>query len=198
MNDPHAPIQAIQWSFDLEEARYQLLAERDDLSTIIRGHLYVEHVLMEFIRVALQKPTALSIDRLAFRTKVELCVALGTVPENLVPPIKILNRLRNSAAHELGHVTAATTKKELLDSLPKIGSELVFSDEFLSENTPLEGIPLGRILLVILVLLDFERHRYQEWLARKLDAETNLREAVENLRREQEKRPSSQQKKEPL
>lgn len=182
---------SLEWSFNIDEARKHLLAERDDLLTVIRGHLYVEHVLIEFMRVALQKPTSLTIDRVNFITKLEICAALGAVSEDQIPAIRVLNRLRNKAAHDLTHRVSERAKKELFDCLPPVGKELVFREDGSSMEKPIEKVRIGRIILVIVVLLDSHRDSYAKWLAGKEKAVQNLINAVENLERSREEQSDS-------
>ncbi len=84
-----------------------LLGE-DELGVVVRGHIYVEHELNEFIRATLSPPEALDAIKLDYDGRVKLAMALG-LPAHFKPALSFLGTLRNKFAHRLD---AAITKQE--------------------------------------------------------------------------------------
>lgn len=77
------------------------IAARDDLGVVLRGHLYVEHVLDEMLGLMVAYPTALKGLRLSFQRKVGLARALGLLLRGEEKPLLALNSVRNAYAHDL-------------------------------------------------------------------------------------------------
>ncbi len=73
------------------------------LQVAVMGHLVIERLLEELIKTQLRCPCALDIDRLRFLQKVDLCIALGALPDRFRPACRRLNTLRNRFSHDLGY-----------------------------------------------------------------------------------------------
>jgi hypothetical protein len=88
------------------------LNTKDPLSLVIRGHLYVEAVLIMQIESALINKGALDFEWLNFPTKVDLAFALGKIGSADVRGFKALNSLRVKFAHK---VQMTLTKQDELN-----------------------------------------------------------------------------------
>lgn len=87
------------------------------LSVLLKGHLWVEHVVTQAVEVSLADSTQLSVERMSFASKLDLALAAGALPPELGPPLKRINRLRNNAAHDLGFTLTEEMMRGLVDSL---------------------------------------------------------------------------------
>lgn len=83
--------------FDFELLQRQMNAD-DPVSVLLRGHLWIESMLVELIRAELPVPEAWrELDRLSWSSKLGLAVAQGNTPD--FTSFVVLNRLRNRLAH---------------------------------------------------------------------------------------------------
>src|SRR5882757_5423407 len=57
----------------------------DPVTPVLKGHLYLEHVLITAIRDALIFPDEVNVRQLSFPAKANLAVALGQLPRQLKP-----------------------------------------------------------------------------------------------------------------
>jgi hypothetical protein len=86
---------------DLDQhAMEQLVFGDGAISPVLRGHLFVERVLVELISRSLKRPSVLfAKDRMSFATKVDLASAMGLLTDEYVSAFKALNNIRNEYAH---------------------------------------------------------------------------------------------------
>lgn len=76
------------------------LQSPDPTALLLRGHLWVERLLLDLIRSDLEFPEEFNeLDRLAFPTKVSLARAQGSLP--WPNALLELNRVRNRLAHDV-------------------------------------------------------------------------------------------------
>jgi len=94
------------------------LSEGDRLSTLIKGHLWVERSINEALIAISERPSELRLDRWAFTTKVDMAAALGCVDLEHATAIRKLNSLRNRAAHRLDYDVSDAEVREFARSLP--------------------------------------------------------------------------------
>ncbi len=88
-------------SADLDEA---LRNTNDPTFAIILCHLYSEQLIDEILELVLAKPKKLLEEgRLGFKQKILLVHALGKVDPKALAFLKVLNTLRNNAAHSLNY-----------------------------------------------------------------------------------------------
>jgi hypothetical protein len=73
----------------------------DNLTVILKGHLFIEAKIIELIKVKLAYPDALDFSRINFPLKLSFCVSLGLMDEVELPPFLKLNKMRNDSAHKL-------------------------------------------------------------------------------------------------
>ncbi|MDO9222353.1 MAG: hypothetical protein Q7U20_01415 [Caulobacter sp.] len=78
---PELKERAMVMSFDLEEFDQRI--SDDDWSAVIKGHLYLDHILFGFLNEALPNPSELDIQRMGFSSKLQLVFALGLLPKDL-------------------------------------------------------------------------------------------------------------------
>lgn len=93
----------------------------------VNGHMVVESLLVELIRVKLPHPDRLDLDRTNFPMKVDMCIALGAIPPRRRDGYLRMNRLRNRAVHELGFAIEFNDAFDLVKSMGESGFD--FSDD---------------------------------------------------------------------
>lgn len=86
---------------------------------ILKGHLIVEHALVQFLRVYSAVHTEPQDIRLSFAQKLEVAVLLGFGMRDpvLLPTVEALNRVRNQVAHSFG------LDKAVLDEMLRVNHE---------------------------------------------------------------------------
>jgi hypothetical protein len=76
------------------------LQREDDLGLVVRGHLHIEHQLIELAAARLPFASRIDWNEISFRAKLEIAYACG-LPEDRKKLISSLNSLRNKFAHRL-------------------------------------------------------------------------------------------------
>src|SRR6266851_4917901 len=109
---------AQQFSFDTDAFGKHIDEGGGILNIVIRAHLYLEHVLITLLRETFQHPDAIDLRRLSFPTKLDLCIALGLVSNELRQPISKINEMRNQVAHKLDFELTGEAKNALWLSIP--------------------------------------------------------------------------------
>ncbi|MGH8509066.1 MAG: hypothetical protein ACREVH_10160 [Gammaproteobacteria bacterium] len=87
------------------------LLREDDVGLVLRGHLHIEHQLIELVSTCLSFKQRCDWSRISYLAKVDLALASG-LPENRKKVLEKLNTLRNTFAHSL---SATISKKDILD-----------------------------------------------------------------------------------
>ncbi len=88
--------EAIKLCFDT------LVRQKDELSLIITGHLYIEYWLERLIRHSIPRPERLlDSGNLTFIQKLAVAESLGLVENKLARATRTLNNIRNKIAHKL-------------------------------------------------------------------------------------------------
>ena len=84
-----------------EYAIEKLVFVTDELSPILKGHIFIEKILETLISNNIPHPDAiLKKQRLSFELKIDLARSLGLLPEGYVSAFKALNNVRNNYAHK--------------------------------------------------------------------------------------------------
>lgn len=166
-----------KWSFDMDDF-HEHLDDGSDLEAIIRGQLYLEHVLLELLREALPRFERLNVSRMPFSTKVDLCDALGVLHSELPPPFKKINALRNEVAHNLNFEMTATDKAALFDTFPEVGKNLILDRLEGGEELQMDDVSVHRIVKTAIILADYARNHHVVWKRRKEEALENAKRAL--------------------
>jgi hypothetical protein len=96
------------------------LAREEEIGIFLRGHLHIEHQLVQLISLFFPLPSRISWRMIGYRAKVELALACG-LSEDLRIPLERIGSLRNDVAHTL---EASITKQRLLDIYNGLGDRL--------------------------------------------------------------------------
>lgn len=142
-------IERNEFSFD-EAGLGTVIASSDPLSVLLRGHLYIEHVIIQAIQQALPYPERMDLDRLNFASKVSLVRSLAPLPDWLVRTCQELIKVRNKIAHRLEYRIDSAVIEQIIAELPEhqLGwietSDRRYAD--LSPETPVDHISNLRLL----------------------------------------------------
>jgi hypothetical protein len=80
-----------------------LSSKTDELGTVLKCHLIIEHYIDEYLTAAYPAVTKLKSVRLTFNQKIELINDPRTIGGLAYAAIKCLNLLRNKFSHKLAH-----------------------------------------------------------------------------------------------
>lgn len=83
-----------------QHAMEQLVFESNEISSILRGHLFIEKILETLIAAHLPDPDALFKKQRSFELKLNLAMAMGLISIKYYSAFKALNNIRNNYAHQ--------------------------------------------------------------------------------------------------
>lgn len=86
---------------------------------LITAHLYLDHILTFMLSEGLVVPTAIETTRLSFSQRLQMCAALGLLPDDQARAIDKVNNLRNRLAHSLIFSVETKDILDLTNSTPK-------------------------------------------------------------------------------
>lgn len=89
-------------SFDeLDEHVIQrLIFDEEEMSPILKGHIFIEKVLETLISSNLSNPNTFFKKTRTFDLKVDLALAMGIIDEKYFSAFKAINKVRNNYAHK--------------------------------------------------------------------------------------------------
>lgn len=134
--------------------------------TFLKGHLWLERLLEDFLTVATDHPGELGLDRMTFANKLRLCRAFGLLPEDYCKVFKKVNSIRNKIAHELtAEIEEGVTETLLGESGPRLRAGYSAMDD----GTLTSGLylPSGRlnrwfVAMVLDVGYKILQHEYEK------------------------------------
>src|SRR6516165_8080878 len=88
-------INAVTFSFKLSRLKEDVAFSGDTVATVIRAHLYLEHVVMQTLTEAFTVPDVVDFKRMPFQGKLDLCVGLGIYPRPWREIVGRVNDMRN-------------------------------------------------------------------------------------------------------
>ena len=130
------------------EAYLKAIDTTDFLRLVVSGHLYIEAVLIELIKKRLPSPSAIELEELRFMQIVDLAVALDLLKAGERQPFRLLNKMRNKLAHELG---AIVTMGDVEDFLKAMAPEQLRLIQGITGKPIRYGIDLQPASLVLFV-----------------------------------------------
>ena len=107
----------------IDEFATQLIAE-DELGSVMRAHLHIEHHMDQLVEAMVVHPPALKRLNLDFAGKVHLLEALG-VSKELTAPLLGLGSVRNRFAHRLNCKLTKDMMRDFYRSLGKDGKQVM-------------------------------------------------------------------------
>ncbi|HFZ1934810.1 hypothetical protein I5N09_19580 [Serratia marcescens] len=81
-------------------AMERLVFDEEELSPILKGHIFIEKVLETLISRNLVEPKAFFKGNRSFDLKVDLALSMGLIDEHYYSAFKAINKVRNNYAHK--------------------------------------------------------------------------------------------------
>jgi len=107
-----------------------LVNNGDELQISIRCHLIVEHFLIQVIEKRLMYKNEFKIDKLSFRQKIELAIALGAIEKDMKGIFLSINKLRNQFAHDMHKQITDIEIHEMYSSLNSLCREALSKTDY--------------------------------------------------------------------
>jgi hypothetical protein len=148
-------INAVTFSFNISRLKEDVTFSGDTVPTVIRAHLYLEHVVMQTLTEAFQLPDVVDFRRMSFLAKLDLCVGLGIYPRAWREIVGRVNDMRNRAAQKLDAQVSEHAKRELWELLPERAKQSLRSKY--ADDTAQWPMPLARVFHAIVVWCDIFR-----------------------------------------
>ena len=102
----------------------KLFRQKDELSLVVTGHLYVEYWLEWLIRCSILKPERLLDSmNLTFAQKLAVAESLGLLEKELARAARTLNNIRNHIAHRLEYQIPKKDLQLLASFTPNLPKE---------------------------------------------------------------------------
>jgi len=149
----------------------------DAMNSIIKGHLYFEHILSTSISDALPRPDELDIRRLGFLSKLDLTLALGVLPPEFRRAGTCLNEIRNKVAHRLNFSFADEHYEALWESLPTPVRMVILEHRGLNKLDT-EQIHMNHMLIGMVVFAETNRRHAAIGRAKDSVAAEHLKGAI--------------------
>lgn len=146
---------ADEFSFDFK-AFEEAMKGADMLSMIIRGHLYLEHALIQMLVEAMSLPNVSLVRRMNFPMKLDMCIALGLLGEEWKAPVNKVNEMRNKVAHRLNFEFSQNEKDELFALFPPLVQQMTLDEVGAKDKSHLAW---GNILRVLPIAMDIYRQQ---------------------------------------
>jgi hypothetical protein len=78
----------------------RLVFDDNEISPILKGHIFIEKILETLLSNNLKNPDALFKSRRSFDLKIDIARAMGLISEKYVSAFKAINNVRNNYAHK--------------------------------------------------------------------------------------------------
>lgn len=85
---------------DKDEQFVEAITTEDELGSVIRSHIYIEHELSEFIRASC--PNSDALKGFEYSEKIRIAIALG-LDSKWKPALELIGAIRNRFAHRLDY-----------------------------------------------------------------------------------------------
>lgn len=121
-----------------------VLGNPDPLTYIIKGQLYIESFMTALLESVFYKPKKIGLERMPFSKKIDLCLAVGIVHDDVAPALRKLAEMRNNFAHQLW---PNLTEKEQADFLKALQQSEQLGKELTAVQSKWEGVKGGIIAL---------------------------------------------------
>jgi hypothetical protein len=158
-------IHDIYWPTKIvvEELHTDLDPDQDELTLIIKAHLYIERILVQIIEDELKIPDELRANDLRFPTKVGLATAMGLIPQEMRAALFHMNFMRNKIAHDLRYRIDQAETSRLFEFFPENFRRMACERaQKMGHHYTEHTMPFHEVLKIILMYLDWVRHRHDE------------------------------------
>ena len=143
---------------EIEVSFRSALFKDDDLGSVIRVHLHIEHHVNEILELLVPFPQDLKAVKLDYDGKVNLLPVLGVKPEN-IKVLTALGTMRNKFAHNLNYKLDKSNVKNLYETLDSDSKEILFNSHEATRNKGFNNIdqykklePKDQFILIAVVV----------------------------------------------
>src|SRR5579872_5841097 len=143
-------INAVTFSFNISRLKEDVAFSGDTVATVIRTHIYLDHIIMQSLAEAFKVPEVVDFRRMSFLVKLDLCVGLGVYPRPWREIVSRVDEMRNRVAHKLDAQVSEHAKRELWEMLPEAAKQSLRS-KYDKSNAPQWPMPLARIFHAVIV-----------------------------------------------
>ncbi|WLG16651.1 hypothetical protein QM225_005417 (plasmid) [Bacillus cereus] len=140
------------------EKFYDEVSNQEPLYIFIRGHLYLESMMIQMIQKYF--PCELKDTIFNFAHKVELISAMGYISSELKRGILKVNRVRNNLAHNIDMQLDDNVINDIMNSLPKNSKDKIIKNYEQSSISILTGI-FFELFAKLVFHLDYPYIEYQ-------------------------------------
>jgi len=157
------------------------MGQGEDWHKLLQANIYLEFLALKLLERELRNPTEIELDRMTFRSRLDLIAAMELVPKDIISAIRIISRKRNKIAHDLEFKLSDKDLQEIASSIPKDLKKIAREVNNFEDNEPL----LLRHYLSIVVLMfeqyRLERVKYLVWLEYKKQREVLVQKMVKQV-----------------
>lgn len=83
-----------------EQAMSRLVFDEEDMSPILKGHIFIEKILETLVSKHLKRPQAIFKRTRSFEFKADLALAMGLIEEKCYSAFMAINAVRRNYAHQ--------------------------------------------------------------------------------------------------
>jgi hypothetical protein len=152
----------------------QHLHGEEPIQLILKCHLIIENMLIDFIRLSLKEPDLIDLDRLNFPIKIQLAMSLNALPNFFPETFLYLNSLRNKVAHNLNFSLSDEHKLKFIATIPKSFNFILFPDKYKDKDFTITDFSFKELLRRYLISIDAYRARYAYHIRKKQEALENI------------------------
>ena len=171
------------FSFDLPRFHKEV-GTGDMLALVIRGHIYLEHVLIQTVMEEMARPADMEMRRLSFPAKADMGVAMGLIDPEWRPALNRVNEMRNKMAHRLESTFEDKDKLELWRMMPKYAQNICFDEDYAWTETEAVALSWVKIISAVVVMLETSRQAIKQRRIRRKYALLNARHVLREAKRE--------------
>jgi hypothetical protein len=158
------------------------------LALVIRGHIYLEHVLIQTVSEEMAKPNEIEMRRLSFPAKLDLGIAMGLIDSEWRPAVNRVNEMRNKMAHRLEYKFEDKDKLELLRMMPKYAQDICFEEDTVWTESDAQALGWVKVISAVVVMLEVSRQSIKQQRIRRKYAMLNARHVLRSVKEDRELR----------
>jgi hypothetical protein len=149
------------FSFDVPRFHKEV-GSGDMLALVIRGHIYLEHVLIQTLSEEMARPDEMEMRRLSFPSKLDLGIAMGLIDGTWRPAVNRINEMRNKMAHRLEYNFEDRDKLELWRMMPKYAQDICFDEKEDWSEADAQKLEWVKIISAVVIMLEVSRQSIKQ------------------------------------
>lgn len=141
------------------------VAVGDGWQKLIQAHLYLEFIATRMLEAEFPNPEEISLSRMGISARLDLISAMGLVPQEYIPVVRKVARLRSLVAHDLSFEVTDQQPWDLCNTIPKWMRKIAEeADTRLEKDGPLT---LHELLRAAVLYFEMFRQQRAAWNARR-------------------------------